>query len=53
MAEVLTVDGYEPPTLQVLGTLSELTMGSGTGLVADVLLSIGSIVDVAVHLGIL
>ncbi|HEY3843482.1 MAG TPA: lasso RiPP family leader peptide-containing protein [Acidimicrobiales bacterium] len=53
MAEVLTVDGYEPPALQVLGTLSELTMGSGTGLVADVLLSVGSIVDVFVHIGIL
>jgi hypothetical protein len=53
VAEALVVDGYEAPTLTVLGTLSELTMGSGAGIVADVLISVGSIVDVAVHLGVL
>ncbi len=43
---------YEAPTLTKLGTLSDLTMG-GTGIIhGDVLLSIGSLLDIGVKLGL-
>jgi hypothetical protein len=43
---------YEAPTLTKLGTLSELTMG-GTGIIhGDVLLSIGSLLNIGVKLGL-
>jgi hypothetical protein len=43
---------YEAPTLTKLGTLSELTMG-GTGIIhGDVLLSIGSLLNFIVKIGL-
>ncbi len=45
-------DEYEAPMLTKLGTLSELTMG-GTGILhGDVLLGIGSLLDIGVKLGL-
>jgi hypothetical protein len=46
------VEQYEAPTLTKLGTLSELTMG-GSGIIhGDVLLSIGSLLNIVVKLGL-
>jgi hypothetical protein len=43
---------YEAPKLTKLGTLSELTMG-GTGIIhGDLLLSIGSLLDIGAKLGL-
>jgi hypothetical protein len=43
---------YEAPTLTKLGTLSELTMG-GTGIIhGDLMLSIGSLLNIGVKLGL-
>ncbi len=39
MAEELTNGEYEAPSLTVLGTLSELTMGSHINIVGDALLA--------------
>jgi hypothetical protein len=46
------VEEYEAPTLTKLGTLSELTMG-GSGIIhGDVLLSVGSLLNIVVKLGL-
>ena len=43
---------YEAPKLTKLGTLSDLTMG-GSGIIhGDVLISIGSILDIGAKLGL-
>ncbi len=46
------VEVYEAPSLAVLGTLSELTMGGSGGHGLDLILGIGSLLDVFVHLGL-
>jgi hypothetical protein len=38
MAEEVSVTEYEAPTLTVLGTLSELTMGSSLNILGDAIL---------------
>jgi hypothetical protein len=49
---VNVAEEYEAPTLTKLGTLSDLTMG-GTGIIhGDVLLSIGSLLNIVVKLGL-
>lgn len=45
-------DEYEAPQLKKLGTLSELTMG-GSGIIhGDVMLSIGSLLNIGINIGI-
>jgi hypothetical protein len=43
---------YEAPMLTKLGTLSELTMGGSGILHGDILLAIGSLLDIGVKLGL-
>jgi hypothetical protein len=43
---------YEAPTLTKLGTLSELTMGGSGILHGDVLLGIGSLLNIGVKIGL-
>lgn len=51
MAERMAEE-YEAPKLTKLGTLSELTMG-GSGIIhGDLLLSIGSLLDIGARLGL-
>jgi hypothetical protein len=46
------VENYEAPKLTKLGTLSELTMGGSGILHGDLLLAIGSLLDIGAHLGL-
>jgi hypothetical protein len=51
VADQMAVE-YEAPKLTKLGTLSELTMGGSGVIHGDLLLSIGSLLDIGVKLGL-